>query len=242
MGIIEISFFFVLPQVLANITNCHSNSCSENGPTVHFPFRLRKYQSPLCGYSREFDLSCNSDNQTILSLPVLGDFTVQDINYEDQTVRINDPNDCLPQRFLTHDFNASTSPFLVDRFDEYTFFNCSWEVPTRYQIILITCVSTKDFAVVAVPSKFVVRDGPITASPSPSSSPSCSVIKAALIPLSDLSKFVDFTHDIRLKWNKPNRKCESSDGSCALQSQISCYSSASSRSKQGTFKFYHSFF
>lgn len=210
-----VSFFiFLLPHAAA--TTCGVSACAASGPSIRFPFRLTDRQPPACGYSRNFDLSCNKLNQTILTLPSSGNFTVDSINYSGQLVRINDHDNCIFKRFLDKDFSLVDSPFQYE-FDlqEYTFYNCT---PQPVQLwTRISCLSSDNYEVIGVPSWSMSWRSP---------SPFCDVISTAMVP-SETSAF-----GVSLTWNEPDcRFCEASGKACGFQngspSMIHCSSTSS---------------
>ncbi|KAG2721347.1 hypothetical protein I3760_02G078100 [Carya illinoinensis] len=108
--------FFFLPQIASSPTNCKPSSCNgtQNLP-VKFPFRLNGSQAEACCYDPRFDLSCNNQNQTILTLPSSGDFVVIEISYREQWLQIGDPEQCI-FKLLLHNFSLSGSPFRLGRY------------------------------------------------------------------------------------------------------------------------------
>ncbi|KAE9464754.1 hypothetical protein C3L33_03335, partial [Rhododendron williamsianum] len=94
-------FFFVLFFLLHLSTaqdDCTPTTCSKHGPTIRFPFRLKDSQPPHCGYPG-FVLSCSpTTSATLLNLPNSVQVLVTSIDYESQSIRIKDPNKCLPQQ------------------------------------------------------------------------------------------------------------------------------------------------
>jgi hypothetical protein len=101
-------FFFLLPHISSAAVICQTSSCDGSLP-VNFPFRLKGYQNRSCGYPG-FDLSCNNQSQTILTLPYSGDVVVYLIDYYEQSIYIADPDHCFARRFLEN-FTLSSSPF-----------------------------------------------------------------------------------------------------------------------------------
>ncbi|KAG4123077.1 hypothetical protein ERO13_D11G301800v2 [Gossypium hirsutum] len=92
-----------LPELcVAKTRNKYCNSTVCGNVTISYPFRLPT-QPPNCGEPR-FELDCDSNNRTVLSLNH-GRFYVQNIWYEYSTIRAIDPNlavdDCsLPRGSL----------------------------------------------------------------------------------------------------------------------------------------------
>ncbi|PON45220.1 43kDa postsynaptic protein [Parasponia andersonii] len=200
INIVSIFFFFFLPDVAANITDCGEAICAaESGPgpaaapppVIHFPFRLAGLQLPRCGYRTGFDLYCNNRNQTVLRLRS-GDFAVRRIDYEEQSLSINDPDGCLPRRFLKGEFQIfGSDPFKVDRVENYTFLNCSKALMTSFRLSPVSCLGNgnDNFGVFAV-----------------------STDNRAAQPFSDL------TGDIRLTWTDPDcGACLARGGDCGFQ-------------------------
>ena len=234
-------FFFVflsifssfLSNVSANITNCGQENCAAGGPVVRFPFRLTGVQSSRCRYRTGFDLTCNNRSQTLLPLRS-GNFTVRGIDYHARSLFINDPDDCLPKRFLNREFEINGPDFfMVDRMVNFTFFNCSTALKMSHQLNPISCLGNgkNDFAVIAVPTTVdgsYPWDQPLDSSspsPSPSSSSSsspCSIISTAMVPVPRPfpwpDRFSDLSRDIQLTWTDPDcSDCEDRGGVCGFQ-------------------------
>lgn len=100
-----------------------------------------------------FNLSCNSRNQTILSLPYYGDFVVYFIDYFLQSLLIKDPDGCLPRRFLNQSFTLLGSPFHFEFYNNYTFYNCSEETIYK-RARRVSCLSGDNFTVWKTSSPF----------------------------------------------------------------------------------------
>ena len=113
---LRLHFLLLLPPPFHSISakKCKTTYCDDfiRSPLVEFPFQLHttSRQAKRCGYPG-FNLSCNSRNQTILTLPYSGDFVVYYIDYFLQSLLIEDPDGCLPRRFLNQSFTLSGSPF-----------------------------------------------------------------------------------------------------------------------------------
>ncbi|XP_021818627.1 RING-H2 finger protein ATL22-like [Prunus avium] len=153
--------------------------------------------------------SCNNQKQTIiLTLPSSEDFIVQNINYKDQRVTVNNPNNCLPRRFLKHDFNLTDSPFdFATGTENYTFLNCSykdveWASP-------ITCLSNDQYKVLLEPTS------------SESWAP-CSVISTALVPYYSFDWYDLNEVGVELEWEVPDcRSWEARNLHCGLETPTS---------------------
>ncbi|TXG67257.1 hypothetical protein EZV62_008532 [Acer yangbiense] len=74
---------------------CPPTTCGRKGPVIRFPFRL-KTQPVLCGLEG-FELSCSSNNNTLLHFPSFNsstnDFYVEEISYLHSSIAITDPNE-----------------------------------------------------------------------------------------------------------------------------------------------------
>ncbi|XP_040989234.1 putative RING-H2 finger protein ATL21A isoform X1 [Juglans microcarpa x Juglans regia] len=217
--------FFFLPQIASSATICKPSSCDGiQNPPVKFPFRLIGSQDEACGYDPGFDLSCNNQNQTILTLPSSGDFVVVNIAYSEQWVYIGDPEQCIFKRFL-HNFSLSGSPFLLGQYPPYdlhqnsTFYNCSSNVTNmHFGYWPIDCLGSDDSKV------FLTRTGYDDDSPPPAS---CRAIGTALVPM------LRTDNSVLIRWGEPNcQGCEESGGDCARQNatslEVGCFNVPSS--------------
>lgn len=228
--------FLLFPQRARGASaDCSISRCSAGGPLVRFPFRLRPIQNSRCGYP-QFDLSCSNQTQlTTLTLPGSGAFLVNRIDYKAQTLWIKDPNNCLPKRLLAHPFSLHDTPFIVRGGSKnYTFINCSSSQTTStFPATSISCLSSGEYTVYAVPSSAYYASAPATAPSSWSSPPElCSVISTALVP-----RGVTYEWEINMDggvsrggvavtWSQPDcRDCEARNKNCGLDTdtrQIVC--------------------
>lgn len=152
-----VSTFFLFLFFTASSANiCKTTYCDDliRSPLVEFPFQLNttSRQAKRCGYPG-FNLSCNSRNQTILSLPYSGDFVVYFIDYFLQSLLIKDPDGCLPRRFLNQSFTLLGSPFHFEFYNNYTFYNCSEETIYK-RARRVSCLSGDNFTVWKTSSPF----------------------------------------------------------------------------------------
>ncbi|KAG6633936.1 putative RING-H2 finger protein ATL21A [Carya illinoinensis] len=151
--------FFFLPQIASSDTNCKPSSCDgTQNLQVTFPFRLKGSQDKTCGCGPGFDLSCNSQNQTILTLPSSGYFVVTEISYPEQWLKIGDPEQCI-FKLLLHNFSRPGSPFQLEYppYDLHrinsTFYNCSSNVTdTHSRYPPIDCLGSDDYKVLIAPT------------------------------------------------------------------------------------------
>lgn len=133
-------FLFLSVKIFAGIgasqDDCQvPSSCSEQGPLVQFPFRL-KDQPHSCGYPG-FELACVQKKQTMLTmleLPNSVKLMVKKINYKSQEIVVQDPDHCLSRQLLNFNPNASLFRFKLENnfpqkhkevVQDFTIFNCS---------------------------------------------------------------------------------------------------------------------
>lgn len=229
--------FLLFPQRARGASaDCSILSCPAGGPLVRFPFRLRRIQYKRCGYPK-FGLSCSNQTQrTTLSLPGSGAFLVKRIDYRSQTLWINDPNKCLPKRLLADPFSLHDTPFsFLGDPKNYTFLNCSSSQTTSTlpAPTSISCLSSEEYKVYAVPSSEYYASAP-AAAPSSSSSPPelCSVISTALVPRGVTYEW-EINMDgsvsrggVALTWSQPDcSDCEARNKICGVDTdtrQIVC--------------------
>ncbi|BFG31943.1 hypothetical protein CerSpe_182170 [Prunus speciosa] len=234
--IFPLCFFFFIPDHIgtARAAACAESACSSSyisSIPIRFPFQLKTLEPSRCGYEG-FDVSCNKSNQsqTLLTLPSSGDFIVQGIYYLSQRLVIADPANCLPRRFLEHDFSLIGSPFsFVDGLENYTFLNCSYHVETSHGSI--SCLTNELYKVIGVPSKSINFSAPCL----------CSVISTALVPLSgsfDSDGWDLLNYYFELAWDVPDcRFCEQSGNVCGFKDGKSSELKCSSLSRTANYAF-----
>ncbi|XP_040989235.1 putative RING-H2 finger protein ATL21A isoform X2 [Juglans microcarpa x Juglans regia] len=209
--------FFFLPQIASSATICKPSSCDGiQNPPVKFPFRLKGSQDEACGYDPWFDLSCNDQDQIILTLPFSGHFVVVDIKYSVQWLYIVDPEQCIYNRFL-HNFSLSGSPFEFHHppylHQNSTFYNCSSKVKKTHGYRPIDCLGSDDYKVL------MARIGHDDDSPPPAS---CREIGTAVVPI------LQMDDSLLIRWGEPScQSCEESGGDCArlnaTSPEVGCY-------------------
>lgn len=220
MGIINVIAFIILFLFSFLYTStsqnlCLNSACSRNKPVIRFPFRLKNVQPNSCGYPG-FDISCGSNNETILEIPFSGKFIVQAIDYATQEIWINDPNSCLPKRILS--LSLSASPFTALYYQSFTFFNCSSDYK-RYGLNPIACLSDSTYTVFATSSLRVM--GFLQ-----NENSSCNLITTIPVPVDwpfyEQILSSDLSEDLRLTWDAPRcGKCEVRGGRCSLKTNSS---------------------
>lgn len=213
-------FFFFLHHHSIAVTICGLSSCSgvdsSYSPLIRFPFRLRTQQDdPRCGYSPAFDLFCDVVGRTILTLPGAGDFAVDDINYQTQTISLSDfESSCFPRRLLENSsllFGSSVFRPLFPR--NFTLLNCSAAAMLPWAIT-VTCLSEGNFTVISVPSGIY------------GSLYGCEELGSIIFPVPQ-PYWSSPDSIMRLRWSTPDcSSCEEGGGLCGFKndngSDIGC--------------------
>ncbi|KAI6697815.1 hypothetical protein NL676_017934 [Syzygium grande] len=193
--------------------HCHTRNCP-SGPPVRFPFWLKDHQGPECGYP-DFNLSCDGDGQTVLSVPnTLQQLVVKKIDYHSQFVILQDPNKCLPlwiPKVNLLGFSAYKEPSSYQEPYNYTLFKCP--PPKRPYMTEAACRrepgSYKDYAVASYSS---IGNWPLV---------SCERIGSLdLLP----NPIDNMIAEARFDWKEPDcKKCTISGPWCRWNgSDISC--------------------
>lgn len=209
--------FFLFPAINAAVISvCGSGNESV---TVRFPFQLQGLQSQHFGFPG-FNLTCNSQNITVLELPYAGEFFVRKINYASQEIVLYDPGDCLPGRLLS--LNLSGSPFVSALYQNYTFLSCPTSL-TKSRFTSIACLSNSTNSVMATSSGSLAN----------AMSSMCKVISTLGIPVSEPVLYNEgfsatLDNDLRLTWYIPDcSNCEARGGMCGFKTntskQIGCF-------------------
>ncbi|KAF7828138.1 putative RING-H2 finger protein ATL21A [Senna tora] len=216
---------FRQPTSQAQAQLCQTTSCGQL--SIDFPFQLvqSNNQSARCGYPG-FELSCTNHTQALLSLPSWSDVVVTSISLENQQVWINDPNGCLPKRFIDTNFSLQGSPFqLGDYYNllNYSFYNCPSNLTTSTMLGLdpISCLSSSNDVNNSVIA--VLSDPPFSI---PWIS-SCRFVDYAFVPVpfTDRVFWRSFDTDIMLQWDQPDcGDCVARGGRCGFSSDTSARS------------------
>lgn len=212
-------FFLTLvrpPSAGASGSTCRRAFCYQYKPEIHFPFWIPTQQPAPCG-NKGFEVSCSSTtNQTLLTLPHSGRFSIQEIDYGEKEVWINDPDDCLPRRILS--LNLSGSPFAAVYHQEFSFFNCSSLNYTQYRLKLnpIACLSSPNYTVFATSSYEIVADLTL----------SCKLVATVSVPVQwpffEQVVSSDLSVDLWLTWARPLcRRCRFHGGRCGPKANSS---------------------
>ncbi|CAJ1937260.1 unnamed protein product [Sphenostylis stenocarpa] len=206
--------------------NCNTLRCGDI--EIQFPFGLKESnQDRSCRYFPipTFQLSCINQTKTIVNLPGFGNLTVKNIDYASQSIRVNDPDGCLPKRFL-HGWNLSDSPFFLNPLIygsspfNLTFMRCPSNVTdsSRYPLMPISCLSdNRNYSVIASWSQPIVS--------STTMSEQCQVMSQALVPLPVLDMpmwpfWPDLNSDLELVWTEPRcSDCALSGQACGFTNQ-----------------------
>ncbi|KAI3907048.1 hypothetical protein MKX01_027949 [Papaver californicum] len=215
--------FSFLNLVTSDQDNCPISSCGENSlsPTIQYPFSIVKETNQgkdfgkRCVYPPGFDLSCRNQNETILKLPLSGEFYVRGISYYEEKIQLSDPGECLPRRYLQN-ISLSDTPFVSEAYPSYIFCNCSTEGYTNLMktyantsnsiFYAIDCLSSSTHKILATVSRnnmSVMRS---------MNTSNCEVIDTDVIALAqwDWSSNGDFypltVKDLYLKWVLPEKE------------------------------------
>ncbi|RVW91791.1 Rust resistance kinase Lr10 [Vitis vinifera] len=142
-------------EIGASQDECKVSRCSNHGPVIRFPFRL-KDQPSHCGYPG-FEISCIEKKQTILELPYSVSLSVKKINYTSQEIIVHDPDFCLQRQLQNLTLSASPFQFKLGSYNylvDYTFFNCSSKKTHSNNFFSIPCTVLLSNPVYAVESVF----------------------------------------------------------------------------------------
>ncbi|RDX99910.1 Rust resistance kinase Lr10, partial [Mucuna pruriens] len=102
--LITLLLMFLVIKSGSGHKECGESSCGSLA--IRFPFQLVKGMKDGCG-SPGFCLYCTQNNDTMLVLPTI-ELHVTYINYERQLIFLEDPENCLPKKFLK--LNSFTLP------------------------------------------------------------------------------------------------------------------------------------
>ncbi|GAB2217453.1 hypothetical protein Droror1_Dr00000645 [Drosera rotundifolia] len=212
-------FFFVVYLVSAAPSHCPLSMCKNSSFIVRFPFCLRDQMPQNCCYP-SFSLSCDQRGVAVLTLPNAGEFLVDGINYAEQYLNVNDPDDCLPSRLLN--FNLSGSQLTVVSEVNVTFLSCPVGVSQSPLVTTIECLGNGESgrSVMATASTSLAE----------SMTKKCKIIATVGVPgsvVNESGSSLELNGDIQLKWEEPNCTiCEQNGAICGFvnnaQQQIGC--------------------
>ncbi|XP_055806337.1 rust resistance kinase Lr10-like isoform X2 [Solanum dulcamara] len=159
----SILFFLVFCPLLSlghRPEGCEDSWCKNDGPVIHFPFRL-SHQPKHCGFPG-FELKCNNKNDTILELPSSVHLVVEEIDYFSQQIDLYDPDECIVAKLPK--LNLSQSNFR-NADDHTVLFNCSAPFTGYYAGFSVPCLGSSGYQVHAVSSTLSLElflSGPCT--------------------------------------------------------------------------------
>ncbi|KAI3903934.1 hypothetical protein MKW92_047377, partial [Papaver armeniacum] len=210
-----IIYFFVLLKTITSTCQetCSSVQCNVDQPKISFPFGIKDRQSEQCAYPG-FNLACDSSKKTVLELPsTLGKFYVRDISYFTKEIRLYDPENCLPQRYLQIK-QTNISPFRAFASHTYNFFDCPPSIRTDFTAALTLGLYT-------FPATCVNNRWPLYITPYSSSDPTeirvnqflkdygCLLRSTVLIPIPLSAVYIYSynvaTDDLYLTWTEPQK-------------------------------------
>ncbi|XP_030454168.1 putative RING-H2 finger protein ATL21A [Syzygium oleosum] len=193
------TFFFILHLVFTHPSTCSTKFCKPGEPGIRYPFRLKQLQPDERCVFPGFDLSCNGQNRTTLTLPLLGEFIVDSIDYVLRVIQIQDPDDCLPKRL--HNFTTASSIWTVQQYSNFTFFNCPKESRAMDMFMREPCLDGHNYNVVVI-----ATDEPGVDLINLMEELRCNYSQTISIPTIDTSftpSGVTYTSSIRLMWKEP---------------------------------------
>ncbi|KAK6804656.1 hypothetical protein RDI58_002440 [Solanum bulbocastanum] len=215
--------FFVSFLLFSSVYGNHDcpldSICGNNRFDIRFPFGLEE----PCTYNPGFNVKCNNQGRTIISLPGAGDFYVRDINYLTQQIQLYDQFDCLPKRLSNFQLHSS-SVFKPVYYRNYTFLSCSTDlVMPRFSVI--GCMSNSTISTLATSSTSIASQMKTLYN--------CIVDNTMSIPVSwtPLYEAVfsnDLNNDLVLTWDEPNcQECEVEGELCGFKNvttgEIQCF-------------------
>ncbi|CDP17835.1 unnamed protein product [Coffea canephora] len=126
--------------------NCTVRRCSDQGPAIRFPFRLKDYQPQQCGFPG-FELSCTQSQETLLEN--LFRFVINKIDYESRLLYVSKLDGCLSGLLPKLDLSASLFQIPDFHDHDFSFFKCSSK---KWYMIPIPCLSNSSYQVYATRS------------------------------------------------------------------------------------------
>lgn len=195
MGLLQVKLFLFLLLFAACLKISVQNpTCSNNTFFIQYPFKLLQ-QGQKSHHITPYVLKCNSQGIVVLNLPFSGEFYVRNIDYFQQKIQLYDPGNCLPERLKN--LSLSSSPFVADSYQNYTFYSCPQESPSSRNLTAISCLSNSKASVVAVSTMDEIRN--LTG---------CRVIYSLQTPVSQVfeSVYNGIDSDLQLAWNDPRSK------------------------------------
>ncbi|CAI9781511.1 unnamed protein product [Fraxinus pennsylvanica] len=201
MGILKVIFFVFLQFLVINARNhCKSHFCGSKSFEVRFPFQLQGGRLQNCGYP-SFILDCSIQrNRAVLNIRYSGDFHVRDMDY-------------LKQEIQLMDLNLSSSPFMADYYQSYTFLRCPSDF-TRSRFTTINCLSNSTIYVSNFFNEFCQGYEHVHYN-CYFANPSFMAISVSEIPS-------DLDDDLKLTWNDPDCvDCEEKGGICGFENNTS---------------------
>ncbi|KAM7273198.1 hypothetical protein ACFE04_027862 [Oxalis oulophora] len=191
-----------------DVDDCPELRCKQDGPIVRFPFFIKGRHNKNCGYSKDFELSCSKENDTVLELPVSVKLHVSDISYRSQYLWVHDPNNCVLQQFIVLDLSAS--PFLFNEVYDATVFNCSRD-STSSLSTRVDCLRDSSHPFVAITKTLGDLDGMV---------PCNKMFSLNSVSWEVFDKY--FISTFAMLWLRPNcSRCEEKGKHCRLKTNNS---------------------
>ncbi|WKA07614.1 hypothetical protein VitviT2T_025414 [Vitis vinifera] len=204
-------FFFLSVTIFSEIGSgqdeCMASRCSDQGPTIRFPFRLTD-QPDHCGYPG-FELYCSEKKQTMLELPYSVNLLVTNISYDSHEIMVQYPYNCFVGQLQNLSLAASPFQFKLENawevLDDFTFFNCSSNKREFYFVQSIPCLSIPGYPVYAIMSSADLDEVNLS---------SCRRMYNLTLPYS----ISDLNGKFSIKWSKSVcGNCEAQGKKCRLK-------------------------
>lgn len=204
-------FFFLSVRIFSEIGSgqdeCMASRCSDQGPTIRFPFRLTD-QPDHCGYPG-FELYCSEKKQTMLELPYSVKLLVTNISYDSHEIMVQYPYNCFVGQHQNLSLAASPFQFKLENawevLDDFTFFNCSSNKREFYFVQSIPCLSIPGYPVYAIMSSADLDEVNLS---------SCRRMYNLTLPYS----ISDLNGKFSIKWSKSIcGNCEAQGKKCRLK-------------------------
>ncbi|WRX08250.1 Protein kinase domain - like 10 [Theobroma cacao] len=199
--------------------SCSDAACSEEGPPIRFPFRLKDRQAESCGYPG-FELSCSEKNETLIEIPKSGQFFAAKIDYDDQKIYMGDPQGCMARRLIN--LTLTTSPFTI--FGNHSILlNCSSRIE-KQDVVHIDCLSSSSHPVYGVSDSTYVSQDLLSCRPIADVTPS--YIDDIQSLMGESYSLYNFT---KLSWKIPvcGSDCRIRGGKCRFKSynslEVECF-------------------
>ncbi|KAK6138526.1 hypothetical protein DH2020_027729 [Rehmannia glutinosa] len=195
--LLVLCFLSMMINIVDSRKDCLVSFCGENKSLpIRYPFQLDGKGQGHKGCPLNLKCSVHG-NIPLLNLPSSGDFYVRSIDYSARTIRLYDPDGCLPGRLMNSNFSSFYHLMAVDSYKNYTFFSCRREVIIGMNFTTtINCLSNSTFSTLATSSLLGAEE---------MRSSGCNMVASVMIPVSSTLKdeyYINgFGEDLVFKWD-----------------------------------------